>query len=120
MRQLLAEDFTIPGASGNQAVPIPSGIPETLTGGLNTTGTSFIQLILNFIFLGAAFIAVIMIIFSGIQWVTSQGEPGKMAAARSRLMYAVIGLVVVGLSFLIVRVVITVIGANPTTFINVK
>jgi hypothetical protein len=111
----------IPGQGNTSSeVPVPSGIPAALTGGLNTTGQSFIQLFFNYLFMGATLITLVMIIYSGIQWTTSQGDPDKIAAARSRLMYAIIGLVVVACSFLIVRLIITILGGNPSSFVNVK
>jgi membrane protease YdiL (CAAX protease family) len=51
-------------------------------------------------------LAVIMIIFSGIQYVISSGDAGKVAKAKSTLLYSVIGLVVAFIAFAIVNWVI--------------
>lgn len=48
-------------------------------------------------------LALIFIIFSGIQWITSGGDKQKLSAARSRLIYAIIGLIVVLLAVFIVN-----------------
>lgn len=108
----LAQGFKIPGSSAE--VPIPSGIPSSLTGGLDTTGVSVIQLVFNSLFFVLGIITVVTIILSGIQWITSGGDPSKVAAARARLMYGVIGLVVAVLSFVIVQFVYTILTGQKT------
>lgn len=49
------------------------------------------------------FLTVIFIIISGIQFITSSGNPEAANAARNRLTFAIIGFVVLALSFLIVQ-----------------
>ena len=61
-------------------------------------------------FLG--FIAVIMIIYGGILYVTAAGEQEKIDTAKKILMYAAIGIIVILLSFAIVN---TIIGAGTGT-----
>lgn len=105
--------FTLPG---NQPAVPPSGIPGPITGNpedilKNIFGTGF-----DLLFLAAIFLAVILIIFSGIGLITSGGDSEKLASARKRLLYAVIGLVVVMGAFFITKVVITVFGGNPDFF----
>ena len=51
-------------------------------------------------------VAVIMVIGAGVQFVTSGGEAPKVAGAKSALIYAIIGLVVVALAQLLVHTVI--------------
>lgn len=53
----------------------------------------------------AGFVAVIMIVISGIQFITSSGNPEAAGAARNRLVYALIGFVVIIMSFAILQVV---------------
>lgn len=53
----------------------------------------------------AGFITVIVIIISGIQFVTSGGNPEAAAAARGRLTYAIIGFVIIILAFAILQIV---------------
>lgn len=47
-------------------------------------------------------VSVIMIIVGGFQYVTSAGDSGKVKAAKSTIMYAVIGVAVALLSYAIV------------------
>ncbi len=85
--------------------PIPSlsGIPS---GGFGTSGVGIIQVALNILFALATVAALAFIILAGIQWVISGGDKQKIQSARNRLIYSIIGLIVITLSFFIVRVVI--------------
>lgn len=51
--------------------------------------------------------AIIMIIYSGLKYITSGGDAGKVSSAKSTLIYALIGVAVAVLAQLFVRVIIT-------------
>ena len=53
----------------------------------------------------AGFVTVIIIIVSGIQFVTSGGNPEAAAAARGRLTFAIIGFVIIVLAYAILQIV---------------
>ena len=53
----------------------------------------------------AAAVSIIFIMIAGIKFVTSSGDEKKLASATSTLTYAIIGLVVTILAFVIVRIV---------------
>lgn len=53
----------------------------------------------NIIAIVSAVIAVIMIIIAGITMITSQGKPESMSSARSRIIYSVVGLVIIALAW---------------------
>ena len=48
-------------------------------------------------------ISVFTILIGGMNYITSGGDAGKTKTARDRIMYAVIGLVIVGLAEIIVQ-----------------
>lgn len=50
--------------------------------------------VINFVFLVAGLIAVMMIIIGGFWYVTSGGEPQKTKKAKDTILYAVGGLVI--------------------------
>lgn len=52
-------------------------------------------------------VSVIMIIISGIKYVTSTGDASKVASAKNTLMYAVVGVVVAAFAYAIVNYVYT-------------
>lgn len=56
----------------------------------------------------AGFLTVIFIVISGIQFVTSSGNPEAAAAARSRLTFAIIGFIIIILAFAITQLVDTI------------
>lgn len=53
----------------------------------------------------AGFFTVIFIVISGLQYVLSSGNPESAAKAQGRLIYAIVGFVVIILAFGILRVV---------------
>lgn len=68
--------------------------------------------IVNGIFALSAVAAVILIIISGIKLLLSGGDATKVAKAKSSLNYSVIGFVIVLSSFLILKVISFVTGAE--------
>jgi type IV secretory pathway VirB2 component (pilin) len=87
------------------------------TSGLNVptpTGTTDIGTIIDRIstwILGfAAAIAVLIIIFAGVQFMVSAGNADRQKTARATLTYAVIGLIVIVLAYFIVDLVLHIPG----------
>ena len=74
---------------------------------------SIITTVINVFSFVVGVIAVIMIIYGGIRFVLSGGDSTATGAARSTVLYAIIGLVVVALAQIIVRFVL-----NKTTTIT--
>ena len=62
--------------------------------------------ILNAIIGAAGIVAVIFIVYGGIQYMTSSGEATKAKKARDTILYACIGLIICVLAFAIVNWVI--------------
>ncbi len=92
---------------GGAADSAPSAVLEA-TGGQG----SFRQLLLTVIgfFLGfLGLVAVIMIIYAGVLYVTSGGDEGNTEKGKKIIMYAVIGLIIIMLSWAIVQ---TILGAG--------
>lgn len=78
----------------------------TLAGVGETDLTKFVTGILN-TFLGlAGLIAAIFIIYGGVKYITSRGDEKATAAAKQTILYAVIGLIVIGLSAALVNFVV--------------
>lgn len=70
--------------------------------GVNNTISTIVE-ILSII---VGFAAIIMIIVSGIRFITSNGDSGKVAGARSALIYSLVGLAVAALAQILVRLVL--------------
>jgi len=84
--------------SGGTGCATPEGQP---------TVDSTIKRVINILGIVVGVISVIMVIIGGLKYVTSGGESSKISSAKDTILYAVVGLVVVAMSQLIVRFVIT-------------
>jgi hypothetical protein len=78
-------------------------------GNCNDSGAGLskvIVLIIRIISVVAGVAAVIMIILGGLKYITSGGDASKVSSAKSSIVYAIIGLVVVAMAQVIVRFVL--------------
>lgn len=85
------------------------GIGMTTSGGGCGDSSGLNNIIKQIIYVLSAVVgvaAVIMIILSGFRYVTSGGDASKVSAAKSSLIYAIVGLVIVALAQVIVHFVI--------------
>lgn len=60
---------------------------------------------INQIFFWAGVVAIVAIVLSGIKYSTSLGDPNKVVVAKTAVIYSVIGLLLVLLSFTIVNII---------------
>ena len=72
---------------------------------LPKSGEDKIPEIITFVFAIFGAIAVIMVIYAGIQMIISQGNSEKVAQARRSIIYAIAGLVIIIFSWTIVSFV---------------
>jgi len=74
----------------------------------NKTGAEGVSMVLSnilqLIIVLASVAFVFMIAWSAFQWITSGGDKEKVAMARSRAVQAIVGIVLLGLLFIILRV----------------
>jgi ABC-type transport system involved in multi-copper enzyme maturation permease subunit len=68
--------------------------------------------IVNGFFALSGIAAIVLIIISGIRLLLSAGDPMKVAKARMSLYYSIVGFVIVLSSFLILRVISYITGAE--------
>lgn len=66
----------------------------------------FLKTGVNVMFILVGALAVIMIIYSGIQYVISAGDSGKVAKAKNTLTYSIVGLIIAFLAYAIVNWII--------------
>jgi hypothetical protein len=86
-------------------LPDPGG--TGLTGGITneSTLTGFILRVINIALALAGLIAVLFLIIGGFRYITAGGNEEAAGSARKIILNAVIGIIVVILSFVVVRVV---------------
>lgn len=83
----------------------PINAPNTVpTGGFDKF-QDILQVGLTALFIVAFVLALIFLIWGGIQWTTSGGDKEGIQKARLKLTYAIIGLVVTVLAFFIVNII---------------
>lgn len=83
--------------------------------GAKDDGSGFNKLMTNIInttLFVLGIIAVIMIIFGGIRYTTSNGEASSIKSAKDTVLYAVIGLVVAIMAYAIVNFVLSRLGGK--------
>lgn len=68
--------------------------------------TNTFKFVVNVFSVIVGVIAVVMIIYGGLRYITSGGDSGKITSAKNTIIYAVIGLVVVALAQFIVQFVL--------------
>lgn len=70
----------------------------------------FLNTIIELIFTFAAVAVVIMVIVGAVQMIFSGGDKEAIAGARKRITWAIIGIVMLGLSFVILRIIGQILG----------
>jgi|GEM_PF-1504308 len=76
----------------------------------NSGGYSFRDLILNFLnfFLGfLGLLAVLMVIYGGFLYMTAAGDDSKTESGKKVILYAVIGIMIILISFALVNTVLS-------------
>lgn len=93
--------LSLPGPSpGGYRIDAPGNAPS---GGLSTTGASTIQVAINLLLLASIIVFLLVFLWAAINWITSEGEKQKLQNARNKIVFAIVGLVVVLSAFLIIN-----------------
>lgn len=77
-----------------------------------TTVWTVVLTVLNDLFFVAGILAVVLIIVSGVQFITSAGDPGAAAKAKKTLTGAIVGLVIVLLAQVIVNTILAIMNGT--------
>lgn len=82
------------------AVQKPNAVPKV------PVDNDLVTNIFNAVLAIAGAVAVVFIVWGGIQYTLSQGDPGKIKKAKDTLLYSIVGLIIVMFSFVILNYVI--------------
>ncbi len=96
---LASAQFTTPNAGG-------TGLPN------DTSISGFILKIINIALAVAGLVAVLFLIIGGFRYITSAGNEETAGQAKKVITNAIIGIVIIILSFVIVRVISNALVAN--------
>ena len=106
------------GASVLSTASLSGSASAQVSEGINTATTSemkgksidgdkgLIKTVVNVLLWAVGILSVIMIIFSGLRYITSAGDASKTKSAQSALTYSVVGLIVAIMAYAIVNMVI--------------
>lgn len=85
------------------------GIGDTVGASCDAGGeelTNIVGVVLEILSIIAGIVAVFAIVIAGFKYVTSGGDAGKLSSAKSTLIYAIVGLVIVASAQFIVQFVL--------------
>jgi len=73
---------------------------------------TIIQSVTGFLFFLAAVSTLVFLIWGGISMITAGGDSGKFEKGRNRLVFSVIGMIVVASSYAVWRLIMHIAGIN--------
>lgn len=86
---------------GGTAIRGAGGAP---TGGESTL-EGIIRLLITYLYIAAIVLALFYFIWGGINWITSEGDKQRLAQARQKIVFAIIGLVIALLAYFIINLI---------------
>lgn len=69
------------------------------------TIANLVNIFLPLLIVGAAILLLMMLLYGGFTWITSSGNPENLAKAQKIMTFAILGLVIVILSFAMVKLI---------------
>lgn len=117
----LAQKIVLPTISGQPPISFEGPFP-TLPGAAGRGKIRFeslgdvVSLLLQYLFPLAGFLLFILIVIGGFSWLTSAGDPKKVEAARNRITKAVVGFVLLFVSYWLVRILQMILSPNQPFF----
>ena len=105
----ISQDSTVVSASA--ASEIKAGLDETGQSG-GPDMSSIIKTVVNTMLFIVGLLAVIMIIFSGIRYITAHGDKAQLESAKNTLIYSVVGLIIAIVAYALVNWVLNLFSTN--------
>ena len=102
---------------GNQLNNKNLGVPAPATGGV--VGT-VLKNVISLLFIVGGIATLIYFIWGAVDWITSGGDKEKVAGARKKMTNAIIGLVLLALSYFIIGLVGEIVGFNPLQPLQIR
>lgn len=92
--------------------PCPTGLGGNICALSSNDFGPVISKTIQILVVVAVIIAVLILIWGGIRWITSGGDKAKVESARSTIIGGIIGLVLVFLAYFIISVVANLFGID--------
>jgi cytochrome bd-type quinol oxidase subunit 2 len=106
-----ATGLLIPAFALAQNATLPQGINLPLIGGGTVKG--FIVTLINLVLVVVGLIAIVFLIWGGFRYITSAGNEESAEKAKKTIQNAIIGLVVVILSYTVIIAISNFLGGAP-------
>lgn len=97
---------------GGATIETPGGLATVTPAKAGYLGSNIIKFGITALLILALFLSLFFLIWGGISWTMSGGDKAGVEAARQKIIYAIIGLVLVFLSFFIVSVIGKIFGVT--------
>jgi len=94
-----------------QGITIAPTVPDQLVNNSQLDISQVISFIIGLLVVVGILAALLYIIYGAIKWITSGGDKTAVEAARSHIVAAIIGIVVLVLSLVILNFVLQIVGA---------
>ena len=107
--QIFADDSSVDPITIKPASNLVS-TPVNAIDAVNSLYTSILEILT----LVAGSLAVLYLVYAGIKYITSAGAPDKIKSARATITHALIGIIVISLTYTIISIA-TKLGAFATT-----
>ncbi len=69
------------------------------------TFANLLNIVLPLLMIGAAFLLLVMLLRAGLAWISSGDNPESLKKAQQTITFAVFGLIIVIVSFLVVKLI---------------
>lgn len=84
---------------GNYTINPPADLPQPGKGAAEKILSNALSIFL----IAGVIVSILAIVWGGTQWITSGGDKQKVASARAHITWAIVGLVIMFISFLIIN-----------------
>jgi hypothetical protein len=97
----------------------PNGQFKSLCGLTSTNFAGFVGSLIQLIFVLAVIVALLYLVYGGFRWLVSGGDKTQVSAAREHIVAAIIGLVIIFLSYFILNLILTFFGIGSLSTLTI-
>lgn len=92
---------------GGYDIPVPKAVVPA-TNLANNFGEVILRVAIEVMLFIVVILAIIFMVWAGLQWILSGGDKARLEGARNRLIYSIIGLILAFSAFLIINFIGTI------------
>ena len=98
---------------------LPAGIPGTGASGMAEAGP-FISNLIRFIIIVSGLFSLWQFLTGGLGYISSNGDKAKVQEANNKIMMSILGLIIIGASFVITAIIGALVFGDWTFIFNPK